>query len=287
MISATRLGPRERQAAMAAPAEADGFLSHWHQVGTLRLHVRQRQSTGSTATPCVLVHGLAVSHRYLMPTARCLDRRSVYLPDLPGFGLSSKPHRVLDIGQHVDVLAALFDTLRVGPVAILGNSFGSQVAVELARRHPELVRALILVGPTTDPAAATMPAQFGRFLRDLLVEDPWQARILAADIRAAGPRRIAATLRYAVQDDIAAKLVEIRVPTLLVRGARDPIAPQPWLDRAAALTPDARQLVLAKAAHNAVTSAGPRLARAVEHFLADRAGQATPGAPIRPRPPGR
>ena len=130
MIGATRLGPGERRAAIAAPAEADGFVSRWYPVGKLRLHVRQRRSAGSTATPCVLLHGLAVSHRYLMPTARCLEQRSIYVPDLPGFGLSSKPNRILDIDQHVDVLAALFDTLRVGPAAILGNSFGCQVAVE-------------------------------------------------------------------------------------------------------------------------------------------------------------
>ena len=44
------------------------------------------------AWPIVLVHGLAVSHRYLMPTAALLARRHpVGVPDLPGFGLSGDP----------------------------------------------------------------------------------------------------------------------------------------------------------------------------------------------------
>jgi pimeloyl-ACP methyl ester carboxylesterase len=220
-----------------------------------------------TATPCVLLHGLAVSHRYLIPTARLLGSRSVYVPDLAGFGLSDKPSTVLDVGGHADIIAALLDALGTAPVALLGNSFGCQVAVELAVRRPDLVAALILVGPTTDPAAATARGQIGRLLRDLLYEDSRQAPILAADIRDAGPRRILKTLRYAVNDHIDAKLPALRVPTLLVRGSLDRIVPQVWLDRAADLIPGARTVTVDRAAHNVVTTAGPETAAAVTTFI--------------------
>jgi pimeloyl-ACP methyl ester carboxylesterase len=46
--------------------------------------------TGLGPSAWLLVHGLAVSHRYLMPTAAALAG-TVYVPDLPGFGLSDKP----------------------------------------------------------------------------------------------------------------------------------------------------------------------------------------------------
>jgi len=220
-----------------------------------------------TATPCILLHGLAVSHRYLMPTARLLDSRSVYVPDLAGFGLSDKPSTVLGVGGHADTIAALLDTLGTPPAALLGNSFGCQIAVELALRRPDLVAALILVGPTTDPTAATARGQLGRLLRDLPHEDWRQTPILAADIRDAGPRRILRTLRYAVNDHIDAKLPALRVPTLLLRGSRDRIAPQMWLDRAAALIPGARTLTVDRAAHNVVTTAGPESAAAVTTFI--------------------
>ena len=112
-----------------------------------------------------------------------------------------------------------------------------------------------------------MPAQIARLVRTLPGEDWRQAPILRADIRDAGAQRIIATLRHAIRDDLETKLVGIHTPTLLVRGARDRIAPQSWLDRAAALTPFARTLVIAGAAHNAVTTAGPELAAAVDTFL--------------------
>ena len=261
-----RRGTTAKRAALAAPADADGFVSSRPQIGGLQLHVRQRVVSG-TATPCVLLHGLAVSHRYLMPTARLLGRRSIYLPDLPDFGLSDKPAAVLDVGGHADIIATLLDTLDTAPVALLGNSFGCQVAVEVARRRPDLIAALILVGPTTDPAAGTARGQLGRLLRDLPHEDWRQLPILAADIRDAGPRRILQTLRYAVNDHIDAKLPVLRVPTLLIRGSLDRIAPQLWLDRAAGQIPGARTLTVEGAAHNAVTTAGPETAAAVTTFV--------------------
>ena len=261
-----RLGSEERHAALAAPGKADGLSSHWYRQAGIGLHVRQRL-TGDAATPVVLLHGLAVSHRYLMPTARALQGRAVYVPDLPGFGLSDKPDEVLDVGRHADVLGGWLESLDLAPVAVLGNSFGCQVAVELACRRADLVGALVLVGPTTDPAAATMWGQIRRFAVNLLFEDCRQAPILLADVRDAGLRRVVATLRHAVRDEIEKKLPSIRAPTLLARGARDRIVPLHWLARAAALTPDARTLVVERAAHNAVTTAGPQLAAAVDRFL--------------------
>jgi pimeloyl-ACP methyl ester carboxylesterase len=40
---------------------------------------------------------------------------------------------------------------------MLGNSFGCQIAVELAVRHPDRVAGLVLVGPTMDSSARTAP----------------------------------------------------------------------------------------------------------------------------------
>jgi pimeloyl-ACP methyl ester carboxylesterase len=281
-----RLSTLERRAALAAPADADGFVSAGHRVGGIRLHVRQRVTPGTT-TPCVLLHGLAVSHRYLMPTALRLGARSVHIPDLAGFGLSGKPSTVLDVGDHADMIAGLVDALGTAPVALLGHSFGSQVAVEVALRRPDLVAALILAGPTTDPAAASPLGQIGRLLRSLPYEDLRQAPILAADIRDAGPRRILRTLRYAANDHIEAKLPALRVPTLLIRGGRDRIAPQGWLDRAGDLIAGARTLTVDRAAHNVVATAGPDTAAAVRDFLETDVEPRLPGRAMRRQPDGQ
>jgi pimeloyl-ACP methyl ester carboxylesterase len=261
-----RLTADERRAALAAPAEADGFSSRWWPVSGLSLHVRER--LGGTGTGCLLLHGLAVSHRYLIPTARCLTGRPVFVPDLPGFGLSDKPRRVYDVGDHAETLACWLDSLGGQRVCAIGNSFGCQVAVELAVRRPDLVEALVLVGPTVDPAARSVARQVGRWVLDLAYEDWRQVPILAADARDAGPRRIAATLRLSVRDRIDAKLPAVRVPVLLVRGEHDRLVTPSWLTRAAGLASAAPTVTLPGAAHNAVTTAGPQVAATVSRFLA-------------------
>jgi pimeloyl-ACP methyl ester carboxylesterase len=254
-----RLAAAELRAAMAAPEPVDGFASHRYRVDGLDLHVRERPG-GSPAY--LLLHGLAVSHRYLMPTARCLPGRRVLVPDLAGFGLSGKPDRIYRVDDHSPLLAAWLDALPERGLCVIGNSFGCQVAVDLAVRRPDLVAALVLVGPTPDPAARSMVRLALRWAYDLVFEDKRQAAILAADVSDAGIRRVLGTLRMSVRDRIDEKLPSLRVPTLFVRGARDRIVPARWLAEAAARTPVARTLTVPRAAHNAVTTAGAEVARA-------------------------
>jgi pimeloyl-ACP methyl ester carboxylesterase len=59
--------------------------------------------------------------------------------------LSGDPGRVLDVIEHADHLADWLNAADLPSVAMLGTSFGCQVAVELAVRHPDRVAALVLV----------------------------------------------------------------------------------------------------------------------------------------------
>jgi pimeloyl-ACP methyl ester carboxylesterase len=155
----------------------------------------------SGALPLVLLHGLAVSHRYLMPLAAELaGHHPVHVVDLPGFGLSGDPGRVLGITEHADHLADWLEAADLPPVAMLGNSFGCQVAVELVVRHPDHVGGLVLVGPTMDPAARTASRQILRWLWDTVREDPLRLPILLRDVRDAGPHRVVGTLGHALRD---------------------------------------------------------------------------------------
>jgi pimeloyl-ACP methyl ester carboxylesterase len=148
-----------------------------------------------------LVHGLAVSHRYLMPlAARLAGHHPVHVVDLPGFGLSGEPGRVLDVAEHADHLADWLAAAELPPVAVLGNSFGCQVAVDLAVRYPDRVCGLVLVGPTMDLSARTASRQNPALAARHRPRDPLQLPILARDVRDAGPQRIAGTLAHALRD---------------------------------------------------------------------------------------
>jgi pimeloyl-ACP methyl ester carboxylesterase len=273
--------------ALSAPRPRDGFTSRHMTVRGVRTHLRV--ATRAAGMPIVLLHGLAVSHRYLMPTARALaEGHPVYVPDLPGFGLSGKPRAVYRVIDHADHVAALMQRLDLPPACLVGNSFGGEVAARLAARYPDAVRALVLVGPTADPAARSYRGQVGRWLIDLVREDPRQAAILARDVRDAGLRRVVGTLSASVHNRIEADLAAVRAPTLLLRGSRDPVAPARWLAEAArACGGRTRVAGVHGAAHNAVTTAGAAVADLVDSFLIQHVPRQTAGTdePATGRPP--
>ena len=66
------------------------------------------------AAKAVLVHGMVVSSRYMVPTAQRLARLcTVYAIDLPGYGKSYKPARILSVGELADALIAWMDAIDI------------------------------------------------------------------------------------------------------------------------------------------------------------------------------
>jgi len=102
------------------------------------------------AEPALFVHGLggnATNWTDLMALLR--DRVEGVAVDLPGFGWSPPPRDGdftprRSAASLADLVAARFDGR---PVHLFGNSMGGAIAVQLAARHPHLVRTLTLVSP--------------------------------------------------------------------------------------------------------------------------------------------
>lgn len=252
---------------MTTPPARAGFRGMWATVGGHRIFARV--SAGSAAAPpVVLVHGLGVSGRYLMPTARLLaPSHPTFVPDLPGFGRSPRPHRPLDIPRLADALAGWMRRAGLGPACLVANSLGCQVVADLAVRYPELVGWAVLVGPTGDPTARTLTALIGRGLADLPAEPLSLWPLLAWDYLAAGPVRMLTTLRLALADPVAGKLPRVPAPTLVVRGSWDPIAPRRWVGAMAGALPRGRAAELSGGTHAANYSAPAALARVVRDWV--------------------
>ena len=115
------------------------------------LSIREAASLDpATAEPALFVHGLggnATNWTDLMALLR--DRVYGVAVDLPGFGWSPPPRDGdftprRSAASLADLVAARFDGR---PVHLFGNSMGGAIAVQLAARHPHLVRTLTLVSP--------------------------------------------------------------------------------------------------------------------------------------------
>jgi 2-hydroxy-6-oxonona-2,4-dienedioate hydrolase len=249
--------------------------STWAVVNGLKVHARVSVRRAPKEAPAiVLVHGLGVSSRYMVPTALELaSSYRVYAPDLPGSGKSDRPPHVLDIPELADALMAWMDATGLVSATLVGNSLGCQTIVDFSLRYSKRIERAVLVGPTLDPRARTLWQQIERGSLDLLREPLSYWPLLVKDYLVAGPYRTLRTLAYAVCDPLQEKLSRMRVPTLLVRGARDPIAPQLWVEEMKRLIPESRLVVIPEAAHVANYSAPQALAQAIRSFLSSIAVQ--------------
>ncbi len=145
------------------------LTSVWCTLNGQRVHARVASAASPLLTPIVLVHGLSVSSRYMVPTAKRLAPfRQVFAPDLPGFGRSDKPQHILSVPELADTLIGWMDMYGIAQATLLGNSMGCQIIADIALRYPNRLDRAIFVGPTMDRAARTMPQQALRLAHDAL-----------------------------------------------------------------------------------------------------------------------
>ena len=235
-----------------------------------RMHSMEFSGRGNAV---VLVHGVGLSHRYMMPTAEAIASRwPVYVPDLPGFGYSFKPGRTLDVDELANALAWWMAAAGLPKAAMLGNSFGCQVIISLAARYPELVSRAVLQGPTVDAQRRTWRKQFQDWRRNGEYEHSMKKdAITYLDYLQAGIGRPVRTFHHAMRDRPENKLPDMKCPTLVVRGSLDPIVSQQWAERMVRLLPRGELAILRDCSHTLTFMAPDELAEVARPFLADGA----------------
>jgi pimeloyl-ACP methyl ester carboxylesterase len=101
----------------------------------------------TTPPPFLLVHGLASNARLWDGVAAALVAHGhpVVTVDLRGHGRSSKPDGAYDVPTVAEDLAVLIGRLELDRPVVAGQSWGGNVAVELAARHPDRIRGIVCV----------------------------------------------------------------------------------------------------------------------------------------------
>lgn len=248
------------------------LVRRWVQVEQWRVHTRTSEPQvgwAASGRALVLVHGLGMSGRYLVPTLRRLAAEyRVFAPDLPGFGRSSRPRRPLTLPELADALVAWMDAVGLDRAGLLGHSLGAQVIAHLAERHPHRVACLLLVSPSRDPGARWPWQQTLRLLADAPRESPSLLPVAVGDYLRAGPVRMWRTLTEAMGTDAAGRLRRVPHPALVVRGERDPVVSAEWAATVTGLLPEGRLVTLPGAPHGLPYSAPDALVAAVRPFLA-------------------
>lgn len=219
-----------------------GMASRWVEVDGMRVHVYDGAGTGDLPT-VVMIHGLGSAG---ISFARVISRlrphvKRVIVPELPGHGMSTHPgDRPVTPELVLDTISAALDRVVTEPVIVVGNSLGGAVAMDYAKRHPDQVRALILVSP----AGARLPdeewqklvqafevtgtQEARRFLSRIYDRPPWILALVAHELPDLLKRRaVREILETSTQEHSAAPddLAALRMPVLLLWGRSERLLP--------------------------------------------------------------
>ena len=238
-----------------------------------------------TGPPVLLIHGIARDGAHdwdeLIPVLA--KHRRVIAMDLPGFGRSSKEPAQYRPMTYANFIDELIDARVPGDFDLVAHSMGASIAFEVAARHPDRVKHLIVAD-----AAAILHGQamsigqiersqeklgaFGKLLNPV--------RNLSYDVMGGVPddlvHRVALGMKGVAAQSAASALMAhdsnpaldaIRAPTLVIWGSRDEVASARGLWILAYRIPGSRRVVIEGAAHTPMLDAPRAFNDLVERFL--------------------
>jgi pimeloyl-ACP methyl ester carboxylesterase len=248
-----------------------------------RSGLRERQATipgfdiayldGGQGEPLLLIHGLGAEKNNFTRVARFLTPHyRVLVPDLPGFGASSKPADAsYSIDDDVERLRAFAQGLGVKRAHLGGSSMGGWIATAWAARYPEEVASLWLLAPAGTAAAgdselarhyretgeillmAKTPGEHARLRGFVMSRPPFLPysfrRILAEQAAADYPLHSRIFAALAREKPLESWVRRVDAPALIVWGTEDRALNPKGGDALRALMPNGRVVLMPGIGH--------------------------------------
>lgn len=252
----------------------------------------------------IAIHGYRGTHHGLLDIIDRLPNFRILIPDLPGFGESTPmTERPNTIEGYADFMAALISSLKEPPAFILGHSMGTVVAAELAVRNQAMAKKLIMINPIAEHPLKglgffkMMPGiayhNLGSILPDRAGEALLSNKILflvgsATMTKTRDPqlrKKIHAShmtymshyhnrhtlieaFRSSLNNTVTTRARAITVPTLLIAGAVDDIAPIKGQRKLVQILAQGKLVELANVGHIIHYEQPDAAARSIREFLA-------------------
>ena len=239
-------------------------------------------------TPLVCLHGGPGStHNYFRPLERLADERPVVFYDQLGCGRSDRPAVQWTLALFTEELQQLCEHLGLDEIHLLGTSWGGMLALEHALAQPRSVRSLVL---SSTLASADEWVVEAKRLRDAIegdddevLEEFERRHFFRGENAPLELVRMREEKNSAVYEamwgrnewtmtgalagwDVRPRLAELKMPTLILRGAHDlstPAISKTLIDG----IPHAREVVFAESSHTPVLEETERYLGVVRDFL--------------------
>lgn len=239
--------------------------------------------------PILFVHGFPFDRTMWREQLAGLSRWQRIAPDLRGAGASSAPAAGYSVVRYADDIVEVLDALGLDRAVVCGLSLGGYILFDLLRRHAGRVRAAVFCNTKAVPDSPE--ARRGREEMIVLAEqggagavaEKLLPQLLAPATHAAQPdvvgfvremmrqapvAGVVGALR-ALRDrpDSTPSLATIAVPTLVVAGEVDTIAPPDVMRAMAQAIPGAQFALIPAAAHLAPLEQPLETNRVLADFL--------------------
>jgi pimeloyl-ACP methyl ester carboxylesterase len=259
-------------------------VEHRHVVANgTRCHALEAGS----GPPLVLLHGTAIDSAALTygpSLPQLADRHRVLALDWPGYGRSEHPRALPTMDDMVALLEAFLDEVGLARVHLAGFSMGAAIGLGFALRSPERVATLTAIGaygldgglpvPILPYVAMRVPwlgrsvtwglrrsrmltglvlrhvvFSDGRLVDDALVDEVHE-QLRAPEAERSFVDWLRGELRpFALGTSYAERLMDLRVPTLLLHGRNDRVIPARKAEAASERIPGARLVRVPRCGH--------------------------------------
>jgi pimeloyl-ACP methyl ester carboxylesterase len=188
---------------------------------------------GAGGTPLVLLHGafsaIGTSFGALLPGLA--QGRQVIGFELQAHGRTADIDRPLSPETMADDVAAALEQLGVAQADIFGYSMGAGVALQVAIRHPELVRKLVFMSATYTMSGVHpgLMDGFGEMRPEMMHGSPWHDEYLRIAPRPEDFNRLFAKkteMDKQLKDVPAEAIRALEAPTLIIIGDSDLVRPE-------------------------------------------------------------
>jgi pimeloyl-ACP methyl ester carboxylesterase len=245
--------------------------------GTIFYTVNGKSSAGPAL---VLLHGAGGLRLNWPAELRRLSGATAYTLDLPGHGCSGGGGRDAIADYAADVVA-FFDAVGIERAVVVGHSMGGAIALTMALDSPERVTALVLIA--TGARLRVAPSILERVSTDfeaavsIITRHAWSQEVPSELVdlgrerfREAGPDVLLGDLIACDRFDVMERLGEIDVPTLVVAGSADRLAPVKYAHYLAEHVSGAQIAIIEGAGHMVMLERPAEAASIIQHFLMDR-----------------
>jgi pimeloyl-ACP methyl ester carboxylesterase len=236
----------------------------------------------------VFVHGAANDHSVFALQSRyfAYHGRNVYAVDVPGHG-KSRGHALPSVEAIADWIGAFLDAVKAEDAALVGHSLGSLAVLEAAARNPDRISKIALLGPAVPMAVSDVLLAAARANDHVAYEliNGWSysaARQLGGNpfpgvwMTGNAMRLLERTRADVLFTDLAAcrdyagglvAAAHVRVPALVLLGARDIMAPPKAAQALIGALTDVRVATLPECGHSMTSEQPDAVLDALRGFL--------------------